>query len=128
MEKQKTKDLRLSIRIMKKQKQLLEEAAQHVNMSINDYIKHKLIDTNKDLNNDEYRYEVAPGSKHDYITVGAEYFNHYLIIELIKKLYPGEVVSLYDKAHKQASAKINAFGYHKHSNKNNNKKVEVKNA
>ena len=120
MEKHKTKDLRQSIRITEKQKLLLADAAQHVNMSINDYIKHKLIDTNKDLNNSEYRYEVALGSKHDYITVGAEYFNHYLILELINKLCPGEVVSLYDKAHKQASAKINAFGYHKHSNKNNN--------
>lgn len=124
MYKAKSKDLRMSIRILENEKQQLEKAAQHVNMSINDYIKHKLIDTNKDLKNNEYSYEVAPGSKHDYITVGAEYFNHYLILELIKKLCPREVASLYDNAHKQASAKINVFGYHKHSNKNNDQAVE----
>lgn len=114
------KDTRWVVRANSKEKEIIEKVAREKNMSVSDYIKYRLFHSNPHLQDTEYTYETITGPKHDYLMVGTEYYNHYLIRELLKKLYPEDEEEMRRNAHRRATQKINYYGYKKHLKTDNN--------
>ena len=61
---------RLDIRVSGKEKSTIQNQAKKLGMTMSDYIRYKLIDSNLDLGKDEFLYYCPSSEKYNYVLVG----------------------------------------------------------
>jgi hypothetical protein len=109
-------DSRWNIRANIRDKNVIKKIAEEKEMSVSDYIRFKLFEGNSDYQKkDEYVYEASVGSKHNYVTFGTVYFNHFLLREIVAYLCPDNQEEIIDRSLANATAKINKLGYSKNN-------------
>lgn len=107
------KESRLEIRVNHYEKQSITKTAKSMGMSVSNYIKFRIFESNPDIADEDVIYECPGGNIHNYNSFGGIYFNHYLIRNLIEKMYPEQADSMYKDSANEVVKKINSYGYRK---------------
>ncbi len=110
---------RISLRLEKKHKTILNSIAKKQGMTVTDYIKYKLFDQNLDLTDQEYIYCCPNGERYNYSIAGFSMLNYLLIESLVQKIYGDESIKIINSCIEESKEKlITNYGY---------KKIKVKN-
>ena len=102
-------DERITLRLSKKERSLLEKTAKSSAMTVSSYMKKKIFDDNPDCGEPRKIYYCPTNDKLNYIQTALERQNQELLLLLLKKAYGEEYKSLYSKSYELTEAALDKF-------------------